>query len=103
MEKVAVVEGALIGALAGGEKDVHGRKKNRHVGAIRGAATQAGMYGGALAGLGGAKLIHGQAHKLKKAALPLAIITGLGTTTLGGMAGYRVGKKISGKYDREVK
>jgi hypothetical protein len=124
-EKTAVLEGALVGAIGGGEKDhKEGGKKNRWIGALRGASAQTGVGLGALAGIAATKKGRGLVKDLIKhrangqKSLELGVHHGMsmtkadkakmlagvaGGSVAGGVAGYKAMKHIGPKYDKDKK
>ena len=105
-EKVAILTGTAIGALAGGERDKKtGGKKNRAIGALRGGLTEAGMGLGSLAGgtlghLTGRR--HLRAQDFDKYFAHRGIGAALGIVP-GAVAAYKLSKKYGPKYEHEAK
>lgn len=107
-DKIAFVLGGLVGAVAGGEKDKKGEKKNRHIGALRGAALEGG---GTIAGASAvshmakrhAHALFDEDPRVARAALNKLKGAGLLGAVAGGAAGYGAMKAFGPKYDKDKK
>ena len=112
--------GGGIGALAGGEEDEHGDRKDRGKGAIRGATAGLGAYLGAhvLGSAGASNTVARLLSRRKTLAQRLnpfhtSALEDIGNSIVGGVSGagaglaaggvlgHALGKKISGTYDGE--
>lgn len=104
--KSASIVGSSIGALMGGEPDEEGGKKNRHIGALRGAGTSWGATLGSALTLGtlllNRKKSRGRLTKAHfKKLMKKAPVRGLLGAGLGGAGGYVLTKHLGPKYEHE--
>lgn len=100
-EKVSMLAGAAIGGLFGGEDDGKGGKKNRIIGAVRGAAAEKGLVLGSHAPMAfknRSKIMGKLVNKSRKHIGALELAFGV-----AGAVGAHKAMKYALPYDKEKK